>query len=37
MVGRKYTWYKVNGFEKCRLDKVLVTKEWVDKWEGYKQ
>jgi len=30
MVGRKFTWYKPNGTVKSRIDRVLVSKEWLD-------
>jgi len=29
LVGRKFTWYKPNGMVKTRIDKVLVSKEWL--------
>jgi len=30
MVGRKFTWYKPNGFVKSRIDRVLVSKDWLE-------
>jgi len=30
MVGRKFTWYKANGTAKSRLDRILVSQEWLD-------
>jgi len=30
LVGRKFTWYKPNGLVKSRIDKVLVSKEWLE-------
>jgi len=30
MVGRKFTWYKPNGSFKSRIDRVLVSREWLD-------
>jgi len=32
MARRKYTWYKPNGMIKSRIDRILVSKEWLDKW-----
>lgn len=32
MVGRKFTWYRVNDHSKSRLDRVLVSSDWVNEW-----
>ena len=32
MVDRKFTWYKPNGSVKSRIDRVLVSWEWLDIW-----
>jgi len=32
LVGKKFTWFNSNGMAKSRLDKVLVTEEWMEKW-----
>jgi len=37
MVGRKFTWYKPNGSAKSRIDRVLVSKEWMEEWPNSKQ
>jgi len=37
MVGRKFTWYKRNGSVKSRIDRVLVSREWLDVWPKCKQ
>ncbi|XP_068477274.1 uncharacterized protein [Phaseolus vulgaris] len=37
MVGRKFTWYKPNGSVKSRIDRVLVSREWLDVWPECKQ
>jgi len=37
MVGRKFTWYKPNGTAKSRIDRVLVSKEWMEEWLNSKQ
>ena len=37
MVGRKFTWYKPNGSVKSRIDRVLVSREWLDVWSDCKQ
>jgi len=36
LVGRKFTWYKPNGTVKSRIDGVLVSLEWLEKWPGSK-
>ena len=36
-MGKKYTWYKANGTAKSRLDRVLVSDEWLRKWPMAKQ
>jgi len=37
MVGRKFTWYKLNRFVKSRIDRVLVSREWLDIWPDSKK
>jgi len=37
VIGKKYTWFKVNGSMKSRLDGVMVSEEWIQKWPGCKQ
>jgi len=37
LVGKKYTWYKANGTTKSRLDRVLVSNDWLRKWPMAKQ
>ena len=32
VVGKKYTWFKANGSTNTRLDRVLVSEEWIQKW-----
>ena len=34
---KKYTWYKTNITTKSRLDKVLVSEEWLRNWPMAKQ
>jgi len=36
MVGRKFTWYKPNGTVKSRIDRILVSREWLDIWPNSK-
>jgi len=36
-VGRKYTRYRPNGTARNRLDRVLVSDEWLTHWPGAKQ
>ena len=33
-VGRKFTWFKPNGAAKSKLDRFLVSHEWLQKWPG---
>jgi len=37
LVGRKFTWYKPNGMVKSRIDRVLVSKEWLEAWPRCQQ
>jgi len=37
IVGKKYTWYKADGSAKNRLDRVLVSEEWLQVWPTSKQ
>ena len=37
LVGKKFTWFKANGTSKSRLDRVLVSDEWLQKWPMGKQ
>jgi len=37
LVGRKFTWYKPNGLIKSMIDRVLVSKEWLEAWPRCKQ
>jgi len=37
MVGRKFTWYKPNESVKIRIDRVLVSREWLDAWPNCKK
>jgi len=32
MVGQKFTCYKPNGTAKSRIDRILVSREWLDRW-----
>ena len=36
-VGKKFTWFKPNGTAKSRLDRFLVSEEWIQIWPFYKQ
>jgi len=31
-VGRSFTWFKPNGVAKSKLDRILVSQEWLHKW-----
>jgi len=37
MVDRKFTWYKLNGSVKSIINRVLVSREWLDIWSDSKQ
>ncbi|GKV31782.1 hypothetical protein SLEP1_g40447 [Rubroshorea leprosula] len=37
LVGRKYTWYSSNGQSMSRLDRFLLSEEWMAKWSNVKQ
>jgi len=37
LVGKNFTWFKSNGSAKCRLDRVLVSEEWMEIWTMCKQ
>ncbi|MCH95054.1 endonuclease/exonuclease/phosphatase family protein, partial [Trifolium medium] len=32
ILGRRYTWYNSNGSSMSRIDRILVSPEWVDSW-----
>jgi len=37
IVGKKFTWFKSNGTTKSRIDRALVTEEWLQCWPTCKQ
>jgi len=37
LVGRKFTWFKPNGLVKSRINRVLVSKEWLELWPNSQQ
>jgi len=37
VVERKYTWYHPNGMAKSRIDRILVSEEWLQLWPDSKQ
>lgn len=37
VVGRKFTWYRPNWTTSSRLNRVLVSDNWLMKWPGSKQ
>ncbi|XP_068504553.1 uncharacterized protein [Phaseolus vulgaris] len=37
IVGKKFTWYKADGSAKSRLDRILVSEEWLKVWPMSKQ
>lgn len=36
-IDRKYTWYRSNGTAKSRLDRFLVSADWLNKWKDTSQ
>jgi hypothetical protein len=32
VLGRRFTWYHANGRSMSRIDRVLISKEWVQAW-----
>ena len=34
LIRRKFTRYRSNGRANCRIDRVLVSKKWLDVWQG---
>ncbi|GKU93948.1 hypothetical protein SLEP1_g7497 [Rubroshorea leprosula] len=37
LLGRKYTWYNSNGQYMSRIDRFLLSEDWVSKWGDVKQ
>ncbi|GKV11786.1 hypothetical protein SLEP1_g23006 [Rubroshorea leprosula] len=37
LAGRKYTWHSANGQHRSRIDRFLVSKECLQKWNDFKQ
>jgi len=37
MIGRKFTWYSVSGTDMSRLDRVLLSNYWLNKWPDSSQ
>ena len=37
IVGKNFTWFKPNGTAKSRIDRVLVSEEWLVRWPMSKQ
>ncbi|GKV15245.1 hypothetical protein SLEP1_g26043 [Rubroshorea leprosula] len=37
LVGRKFTWYNSNGQQMSRLDRFLLSNEWILNWKDVKQ
>lgn len=37
LIGRKYTWYKSDGMAMSRLDRFLITEEWLCMWSNLSQ
>lgn len=37
LVGRKFTWYKPDGSAMSRLDKFLISEEWLSTWSNLSQ
>ncbi|GKV11959.1 hypothetical protein SLEP1_g23168 [Rubroshorea leprosula] len=37
LVGRKYTWYNANGQQMSRIDRFLLSEDWILNWSDVKQ
>lgn len=37
LIGRKFTWYKPNGRAMSRLDRFLMTEDWLNTWSNLSQ
>ena len=37
LVGRKFTWFRPNGMARSRIDKVLVSMDCLNVWNGCSQ
>lgn len=37
LMGRKYIWYKDDGSAISRLDRFLVSEEWLSSWQNLSQ
>ncbi|GKV29210.1 hypothetical protein SLEP1_g38156 [Rubroshorea leprosula] len=37
LTGRKYTWYNSNGLYMSRIDRFLLSEEWLMKWNDIRQ
>ena len=37
LIGGKYTWYRDNGSAKSRIDRILISSEWLEHWPDSKQ
>lgn len=37
LLGRKFTWVRPNGRQMSRLDRFLISQEWLTKWPGFVQ
>jgi len=33
LIGGKYTWYMDNETAKSRIDKILISSEWLEYWQ----
>ena len=36
-VGKRFTWYRPNGNAKSKLDRFLISPEWLSKWSASSQ
>lgn len=32
LIGRKFTWYKLDGSAMSRLDRFLISESWLNSW-----
>lgn len=37
LIGRRYTWYRANGCSMSRLDRILISDDWLGIWPNLAQ
>jgi exonuclease III len=34
ILGRRFTWYKLDDFAMSRIDRIMVSQDWLSKWKN---